>query len=427
MTKSEPVSQAIDEFLALCISKSIKSIVVALSGGVDSLSLLHALHSARTSDSNYSLSAVYIDHQLQAVSAGWANQNQRFCKSLVIPFQSVQVEVDKNSSSLESAARKARYQALSQFIKNSQTCLVTGQHLNDQAETFLLQLFRGAGSKGLASMPKLTQFAQGYLARPLLAVTREALEAYCHSNGLKAIEDPTNQDTDIRRNFVRHQVMPLIEQKWPQASKVIASASQIQAENQQLLDELAAIDFENCYEVQHDSLMLVRVRQLSPQRVRNLLRYWLEACGADMPSQAVLEQIQVQMLEAKEDANPVIEMGGGSIRRYRDGLYWVTETVNDYSSLELEWFAKNDLRHNEQVLISLEWLQQNYPNLVGKKIVVKGRQGGERIRFERGGQSVSLKNYFQEQGIPPWKRDQVLLLELEDEIRAVYFPDEFIR
>lgn len=422
MTKSEPVSQAIDEFLALCISKSINHVVVALSGGVDSLSLLHALHSARTSDSCYSLSAVYIDHQLQKASSDWAIQNQRFCESLDIPFQSVQVEVDKDEASLESAARKARYQALSELIQNPQTCLVTGQHLNDQAETFLLQLFRGAGSKGLSAMPKLTQFAQGYLARPLLAVTREALEAYSHSHGLKAIEDPTNQDTDIRRNFVRHEVLPLIEKKWPKASKVIASASKIQAENQQLLDELAAIDFENSYEVKHNSLVLAGVRQLSPQRVRNLLRYWLEACGADMPSQAVLEQIQMQMLDAKEDACPVIAMGSGSIRRFRDELYWVKESGKDYSGLELSWSAKEDLIHEGEVLITLDWLQQNSPHLVGEKLTVKGRQGGERIRFEKGGQSVSLKNYFQEQGVPPWLRDQVLLLEFENEICAVHLP-----
>ncbi|MCW9027469.1 MAG: tRNA lysidine(34) synthetase TilS, partial [Kangiella sp.] len=297
-----------------------------------------------------------------------------------------------------------------------------GQHLNDQAETFLLQLFRGAGSKGLASMPKITEFAKGYLARPLLAVTREALEAYCDSHGLKAIEDPTNQDTDIRRNFVRHELMPLIEQKWPQASKVIASASQIQAENQQLLDELAAIDFESCYEVQHHSLVLAEVRQLSPQRVRNLLRYWLEACGANMPSQVLLEQIQTQMLDAKEDANPVIELVNGSIRRFREALYWVTVTAPDYSELELKWPANSDLFLNNQLLIPLEWLQQNYPHLVGKELIVKGRQGGERIRFEKRGQSVSLKNYFQERGIPPWLREQVLLLEFEDELRAVYLP-----
>ncbi|ACV27289.1 tRNA lysidine(34) synthetase TilS [Kangiella koreensis] len=420
MTKSEPVSQAIDEFLALCISKSINHIVVALSGGVDSLSLLHALHLARTSDSSYSLSAVYIDHQLQAPSSDWAKQNQRFCESLDIPFQSVQVEVDKDLASLESTARKARYQALSEFVPNPQTCLVTGQHLNDQAETFLLQLFRGAGSKGLASMPKLTDFAQGYLARPLLTVSRKALESYCNSNGLQAIEDPTNQDTDIRRNFVRHQVMPLVEQKWPQASKVIASASEIQADNQQLLDELAAIDFENCYEVKQNSLVLAEVRQLSPQRVRNLLRYWLEGCGADMPSQAVLQQIQTQMLDAKEDANPAIEMSSGSIRRYRDGLYWVTETGVDYAEFELIWLTDRDLTHNEQLLIPLNWLQQNHPHLVGKELMVKGRQGGERIRFEPSKPSISLKNYFQEQGIPPWQRDQVLLLEFEGELRAIF-------
>lgn len=423
MTKSEPVSQAIDEFLALCISKSIKTIVVALSGGVDSLSLLHALHSTRTDDSKSSLSAVYIDHQLQTVSADWAKQNQHFCDSLEIPFRTVQIEVDKGSASLEGAARKARYQALSGFIQDSQTCLVTGQHLNDQAETFLLQLFRGAGSKGLASMPKVTQFAKGYLARPFLTVTREALEAYCTFHGLTAIEDPTNQDTEIRRNFVRHEVMPLIEQKWPQASKVIASASQIQAENQQLLNELAAIDFESCYEVRHNSLVLARVRQLSLQRVRNLLRYWLEACGAGMPSLAVLQQIQTQMLDAKEDANPVIEMGSGTIRRYRDDLYWVTEAGDDYSGLELIWSAQIDLMHNGQVLIPLEWLQQHYPNLVGQKLTVKGRQGGERIRFESGKSSVSLKNYFQEQGIPPWQRGQVLLLKQGSEVCAVYLSD----
>jgi len=421
MTKSEPVSQSIDEFLALCISKSIKFIVVALSGGVDSLSLLHALHSnLNNSTQKIRLSAVYIDHQLQADSSKWAVQNRQFCESLAIPFESVQVEVDASLASLEGAARKARYQALSKFVSVQQTCLVTGQHLNDQAETFLLQLFRGAGSKGLASMPKVIRFAKGYLARPLLAVTREALEAYCHSNGLKAIEDPTNQDTDIRRNFVRHELMPLIEQKWPQASKVIASASQIQAENQQLLDELAAIDFESCYEVQHHSLVLAEVRQLSPQRVRNLLRYWLEACGANMPSQVLLEQIQTQMLDAKEDANPVIELVNGSIRRFREALYWVTVTAPDYSGLELKWPANSDLFLNKQLLIPLEWLQQNYPHLVGKELIVKGRQGGERIRFEKRGQSVLLKNYFQERGIPPWSRSQVLLLEKDNEICGVY-------
>ncbi len=423
MSKLEPVSQAIDEFLALCVSKSINSVVVALSGGVDSLSLLHALHQVtRHSCQSVSLSAVYIDHQLQSASGGWAKRNQQLCESLKIPFQSVQVEVYKDSASLENSARKARYQALSEFIQDSQTCLVTGQHLNDQAETLLLQLFRGAGSKGLSAMPHWTNFAGGYLARPLLNVSRNLLEAYCQSHGLEPIEDPTNQDIDIRRNFVRHEVMPLIEQKWQQASKVIANASQVQAENQQLLDELAAIDFETCFDVRSNSLLLAQARLLSPQRFRNLLRYWLDACGADMPSQAVLEQIQMQMLDAKEDANPVITMGEGSIRRYRDGLYWVTETGKDHSSLELSWSTKNDLVHNEQILISLEWLQQNYPNLVGKKLTVKGRQGGDRVRFEPGKPSVALKNYFQEQGVPPWLRDQVLLLEFEGEICAVYLP-----
>lgn len=423
MSELEPVSQAIDEFLALCISNSIDTVVVALSGGVDSLSLLHALYQAsRDSSHNFLLSAVYIDHQLQAGSEQWAKQNQVFCERLDIPFQSVQIEVDKDSASLENAARKVRYQALSELIQNPQTCLVTGQHLNDQAETFLLQLFRGAGSKGLSAMPHWTNFADGYLARPLLNVSRNLLEAYCQSHDLEPIEDPTNQDTDIRRNFVRHEVMPLIEKKWPQVSKVIASASQVQAENQQLLDELAAIDFEACFDVRSNSLLLAQARLLSPQRFRNLLRYWLGACGADMPSQAVLEQIQIQMLDAKGDANPVIEMGSGSIRRYRDGLYWVTESGKDYSDLELTWSTKNDLVHNEQILISLEWLQQNYPNLVGKKLTVKGRQGGERVRFEPGKPSVSLKNYFQDLGVPPWLRAQVLLLRFEGEVRAVYLP-----
>ncbi|MBD3669124.1 MAG: tRNA lysidine(34) synthetase TilS [Kangiella sp.] len=424
MSKLEPVSQAIDEFLALCISKSVNSVVVALSGGVDSLSLLHSLHHhIKQSSDSFSLSAVYIDHQLQSGSEQWAEQNRRFCKSLGIVFEAVKVEVDKSTASLEKAARTARYQALSQFIADEHTCLVTGQHLNDQAETFLLQLLRGAGSKGLSAMPSWAEFPKGFLARPLISIPRATLEGYCQSHSLEPIEDPTNSDTDIRRNFIRHQVLPLIEEKWPQAVKTIAASSDIQAENQQLLNELAAIDFENCFDARMDALLLASIRKLSPGRVRNLLRYWLDACGADMPSQAVLEQIQLQMLDAKEDANPKIELANGSIRRFRDALYWVKDTVQDYSELKLKWPANSDLTLNSQLLIPLQWLKQNYPHLVGKELMVRGRQGGERIRFEKSQQSISLKNYLQEQAVPPWFRDQVLLLEDGNEICAVYLPE----
>lgn len=421
MSKLEPVSQAIDEFLALCISKSVNSVVVALSGGVDSLSLLHSLHHRiKQSSHTFSLSAVYIDHQLQAGSEQWAEQNRQFCESLEVAFEAVKVDVDKSTASLEKAARTARYQALSHFIADEHTCLVTGQHLNDQAETFLLQLLRGAGSKGLSAMPGWTEFSKGFLARPLIDIPRATLEAYCQSHGLEPIEDPTNSDTDIRRNFIRHQVLPLIEEKWPQAVKTIAAASDIQAENQQLLNELAAIDFENCFDARMDALLLASIRKLSPRRVRNLLRYWLDACGADMPSQAVLEQIQLQMLDAKEDANPKIELANGSIRRFRDALYWVKDTAPDYSELKLKWPANSDLTLNSQLLIPLQWLKQNYPHLVGKELMVRGRQGGERIRFEKSKQSISLKNYLQEQGVPPWLRNQVLLLDDGNEICAVY-------
>ncbi|WP_018624376.1 tRNA lysidine(34) synthetase TilS [Kangiella aquimarina] len=424
MSKLEPVSQAIDEFLALCISNSIHSVVVALSGGVDSLSLLHSLHQRiKKSSHTMSLSAVYIDHQLQAGSDLWAEKNRQFCESLEVAFETVKVEVDKSTASLEKAARTARYQALSQFIADEHTCLVTGQHLNDQAETFLLQLLRGAGSKGLSAMPDWTDFAKGFIARPLLNIPRAILDSYCASHGLEPIEDPTNSDTDIRRNFVRHKVMPLIEVKWPQAVKTIAAASDIQAENQKLLNELAAIDFENCFDARRNALLLIPVKQLSPGRVRNLLRYWLDACGADMPSQAVLQQIQLQMLDAKEDASPVIELAKGSIRRYRNALYWVTDSAPNYSELKLNWSAHSDLLFNNQLLIPLQWLEQSYPHLLGKDLIVKGRQGGDRIRFKKSQQSISLKNYLQQQGIPPWLRDQVLLLDDGNEICAVYLPE----
>lgn len=338
-------------------------------------------------------------------------------------FEAVKVEVDKKTASLENAARTARYQALSQFIADEHTCLVTGQHLNDQAETFLLQLLRGAGSKGLSAMPSWAEFPKGFLARPLINTPRATLEAYCQSHGLEPIEDPSNHDTDIRRNFVRHQVMPLIEEKWPQAVKTIAGASDIQAENQQLLNELAAMDFESCFDARTNALLLAPIRLLSPARVRNLLRYWLDACGADMPSQAVLLQIQLQMQDAKEDANPKIELAKGSIRRFRDALYWVKDTVPDYSELKLKWPANSDLTLSSQLLIPLQWLKQNYPHLVGKELMVRGRQGGERIRFEKSQQTISLKNYLQEQAVPPWLRNQVLLLEDGNEICAVYLPE----
>ncbi|AOE50340.1 tRNA lysidine(34) synthetase TilS [Kangiella sediminilitoris] len=416
MTNQEPVAEAIHQFLAHLPAEKESRFIVALSGGADSISLLHAL-SQRIERQH--ITAVYIDHQLQPQSSGWGKFNREICQKWGIPFEVVEVSVNTDSASLESEARRARYKALKNFVVDDRTYLLTAHHKNDQVETLLLQLFRGAGPKGLSAMPVQARFGQGFHYRPMLAVSRSDVLNYCSAHQLNYIEDPSNKDTTHRRNFLRLEVLPLLKQEWPQLEDTLCRVSEIQADTQEMVEEVAQQDFENCH-TELKGINLKQLNLLSETRQNHLLRFWFSQLGLDMPSQKVLGQLKRQMLQSADDSQPELPYQRGVFRRHAGFLVWGREEQLDADFSPLPWDGKDDLLINNGVVLTSSWLRERHPELVGKSLRVSMRKGGERFRKLNAKHTTSLKNYLQESGVPSWQRSQLILISHADEVRAIY-------
>ncbi|NVJ65114.1 MAG: tRNA lysidine(34) synthetase TilS [Gammaproteobacteria bacterium] len=410
---AKPVIHAIDEFLAFLHSDypQISNIVIALSGGKDSVCLLSALKQQAKS---HHLTAIYIDHGLQQDSAAWANFNAQLCSELGIEFISCKVTVNTQKSSLEQEARKARYEALADFV-DEKCCLVTAQHQDDQVETLLLQMLRGAGVKGLAAMPFIKPFAQGYHARPLLNVSQASIETYVTQEKLNFIEDPSNQDTRFKRNYLRHQVLPVLRQEWPQANKSLSKVAENQAESNELLSEIAAEDFTKVGI--NNGLSISSLLELSEARQNNLLRYWFEVLGQKMPSKSFLTEIKQQLLMAEADAEPIVELDELQLRRYRNFLYAISpQNIEMDLNQEWEWRLVEDFEQVSTCKILLNEVLNLWPELTGQKVKVRYRRPGDKFYLPNKSHGQSLKNYFQEQAIPTWLRETALLVVHQDQV-----------
>ena len=299
---------------------------VALSGGLDSTVLLHLLAHLRQTHSLPALSAVHVHHGLQAAADSWPAHCQVLCDSLAVPLQVFQVQV-RPGASLERAAREARYQAF-EAVTQAGEVLLTGQHRDDQAETVLFRLLRGAGVSGVAAMPRERALGQGHLCRPLLDVSRAELEVYARAHGLSWVEDPSNTQTDFSRNYLRHEVFPTLTKRWPQAAASLARTAAHCAEAQGLLDELAQQDLAAA--TPHTefswlglpSLALAPIAGLSAARQRNALRHWLAGFTQlpDTDHWAGWETLR----DAREDAHPIWTLADGQLHRAGGHLWWLS-------------------------------------------------------------------------------------------------------
>lgn len=390
--------------------------IIGFSGGMDSTVLLHLLAKLKTQYDLPALSAIHIHHGLQAIADTWPAHCQTVCDQLNIPLTVIKVSIHKQAS-IEQAAREARYQAFTGLLQTDDV-LLTAQHKNDQAETLLFRLFRGAGVRGLGAIPKQRSLGQGTLIRPLLNIAYNDLKSYAENNQLHWIEDPSNKDTHYARNYLRHNIVPSITSYWPQAIHNIVQTSEHMQEAQQLLNELAQQDLTPAYTppiypwLDIPCLSIKPLKALSKERQKNALAFWL----ANKTLQPTAQHWQgwFDFINAKETANPIWQLHHAEMHRSHDRI-WL---------LKNEWLISPKPTHipiHNADTITL-------PNNGIVKLSGKIPQGSLSITYRQGGESISLpnrgsktlKNLFNETAIPHFLRQRLpLLVDQQGKILAI--------
>jgi tRNA(Ile)-lysidine synthase len=397
---------------------------VAYSGGMDSHALLHLCASLRDKQEKpLDIHAIHVHHGLHPAADAWVGHCAQICGELNIPFFPIRVDARAQpGDSPEEVARQARYAALGGHL-SANDIVLTAQHRDDQAETLLLQLVRGAGLAGLAAMPEFAPLALGFLMRPLLHFSRAELLAYAQEHGLRWIEDPSNEDTAFDRNFLRREIIPKLEQRWPGFNKALSRSAGHCAEAQLQLAELSKGWCRTALNADGQSLSVSRLRSFRAADQRLALREWLRTREFRMPSQAVIERILQEVLPARPDKTPRVCWSEGEVRRYRDGLYVLPTHAPFDKATVLAWDGQGslELTQGNGELAAVATPSCGIAGAVWRKgeISVRYRQGGERCRLPGRSGTHELKKLFQEAGIPPWLRERTPLVYIGGQLAAI--------
>ena len=376
-----------------------RPLFIAYSGGLDSHVLLVLLHQLRQQQPLLNLTAIHIHHGLNQQADAWAAHCQHICDTLKINCVIKKVNlIAQKKQGIEAAARTARYQMLFK-VATDNGVILTAQHRNDQAETVLLQLLRGAGSKGLAAMPFIRKQQQQILCRPLLNCSQQSLRDFAQQQQLTWIEDDSNQDVRFNRNFLRHNIMPLLRHRWESVDKVLYRVAQQQAENDELLMELAVMDWQQCKSKNQQCLTITKLQQLNPARQKNLLRYWLDKKNFPLPSHQQLQQLQ---------QTQQLSYANKQIKSYQNQLFAFAK-LPDKPQKTLIWQSQQPL--------TLPLGELHFNGKGCYHFTVKFRQGGETIKVNQ--QQQSIKNWLQKKSIPPWLRDYVPFIYYQEQLICV--------
>ncbi len=384
------------------LPNDLTKVVVGLSGGADSCVLLHLL--ARFKNllpSSCALEAVYVHHGLSANADKWESFCSSYAQSLGISFASEHVNLELGPRiSVEAEARSKRYAALTKHFKLGRSLLATAHHANDEAETFLLALKRGSGLPGLAAMGNLQDIAGGSIWRPLLKVARSDIEEYAHDFNLNFVTDESNVDETYDRNFLRHQVIPVLCNRFPAFLDMVGLSASYVSEAQEIVKEMADQDFVFC-EADDNSLNITSLLKLSVSRRKNLIRFLFKKVAGFFPRREFVDAIFRDVIPAAKDASPCSYSEGYSAQRFKDRLYIVTN---------------KDLEHDDVCNISLD---QEFV-VLGKTWILKKTTGAgfsikpslldykvafstELHPYDRN-MGRSLKKLFGEYKIPVWER-----------------------
>jgi tRNA(Ile)-lysidine synthase len=376
---------------------------VALSGGLDSTALLHALSTQWRG--RREVQAVHVHHGLQADADDWAAHCTRLCAQLQAPLHILRVQVDRSAGEgLEAAARRARHAAFAQVMAPGDV-LVAAHHQDDQAETFLLRALRASGPDGLAAMRPWRRFADGWLWRPWLQVRRGDIAGYAQAQGLRWIEDSSNADIALDRNFLRHQVLPLLRQRWPHADAALARSATLNAQASDLLTQQDQAALQLARGADPQVLSVSALQSMEPARRARVLRLWMAQCRLPpFPARGII-QFESSLLTARTDAQARFEWEGACLCRWGDQLHagWIVAPLpHDWRTV---WDGHQVLRLPDGGRLELRGIPA-----FDSPVQVTARRGGERITLPGREHSHALKHVLQDTGMPPWRRLQLPLL-----------------
>lgn len=419
-------AQSLHNILADTPFKPSSQCWVAYSGGLDSHVLLHALCQCREiylgtpKVKGINIKAIHVNHGLSPSADAWSAHCIEVCEALGVScvVKHIDVQGALGGGSIEKVARDLRYEAFRALMQPGDYLLLA-HHQDDLAETFLLQALRGAGPKGLASMPLARPFAEGTLLRPLLGISRTSLRECAQREGLVWLEDESNVQDRFDRNYLRSHIFPMLLERFPGVAAALSRGAKHCAEADALLHEMAEKDWVQCKGNAENTLSVCALLDLSIARQKNLLRHWIQQRGFLLPTTVKLETLRQTILLAQQDARPYLTWHGVEVRRYRDDLYIMSPLpVHDVTRV-FDWDMSEGL--------DLPGIGKLEPScvpasmrMVGTNWTVRFRRGGERIRLARRLGTHSLKKLFQEWGVPPWLRDRIpLVFHGEDLVMVV--------
>lgn len=389
-------------------------LVVGLSGGLDSTVLLHALASLPAVRGR-GLRALHVDHGLHPDSVDWAEHCRRFCTALGVAVNIATVVVTPDGEGPEAAARRARWLAFEQHLDADTDMLVLAHHRDDQAETVLLRLLRGAGPAGLSAMRSFSRRDSGLRVwRPLLDIGRAQLSAYANDRNLSWLDDPGNETTRFDRNHLRHAILPALRARWPDLAATLAQVAARQADACALERSVGETLLAQAMTVDDHMLRLPPLRMAARPARWAALRLWLDRQGVADIGAARLQRIDDELIGAAEDSDPRIELGSCVLRRHRDALHALAPGTDTPLEYRLDWDGRSPLA----LPGGIGMLQIEPAPREPLPLVAMNRQGGERLRLHANGPRRELKHLLQEVGVPPWLRARWPAIHLDDEVVA---------
>lgn len=406
------VRSAVESAIAAHVPQG-EPVCIALSGGMDSVVLLDAL--TAVAKGRNPISAIHVHHGLSPNADAWAAFCDSVCKLHTVKLEVKRVNVTPGGRGLEDAAREARYAV---FNLCTERWILQGHHADDQVETLLLRLNRGTGLKGLAGIPAIRELGAGrHLLRPFIRLPRPTLFAYAQSRALQWIEDESNGDLRLDRNYLRARVLPVIAERFPAYRQNWQRTVEHAASAQRLLDELAAIDVGK----QPAQLSVKRMRSLLPDRFQNALRYFLSARGVDAPDAVHLADVERRIRESRSDATLAVRIGAHALMQYRGSLQLVPVRLTEDPPPVRQSVQPGQRTAVPTLAGALSWQQRTGEGIAAHRLqgadcVLRSAQESERLRTDPKRPTRTLKNLFQECAIPPWERNWLARIEINGEL-----------